>query len=260
MEGIKLAVDFSVYEQGRKRPEYTINSDLKGEVSLKDFLEFTRANLIIIADTVLREEQAQGFDKDPVVAVDGRVGKSVADVNPLGSIEFTSRANMKDIVMETYQAIQYRSPVLEGRYKSSNFVFLNGTQVATDSATLESWINGNPSFQDKDLIRFVNIQPYARKLERLGVTGQRQKSRTVKTKNRKSGETRIRTLQPNGAYYLTARSIRAKYKRNSTIIFTFISGTALGIDGSFKQTKRGKPGRPYVYPCILISVAESGVL
>ncbi len=247
-----------VEESGRRRPEYVLDTDLNGEITLKDFLEFTKSTLIITANEVLREEQNSGFDKNPVVTVDGNPSKSVASVHPLGQIEFTKRADMREVLMETYQGILGRSPVLTGRYKSSHYVFLNGTQVANSLSSLESWINSNPVFEDKDLIRFVNIQPYGRKLERLGVTAQRQQSRTVRSRDKKRAAEGHRVLAPNGTYFLTARAIRAKYKRNSLIKFTFISGSSLGISGSFKVGRGGKPGRAYLYPTIIISVREGG--
>lgn len=259
---MKFEVDFSVYENGRRAPEYTLDSDLNGEVSLADFLEFTKASLIVTADTILREEQSNGFDKDPVVTVDGRTGKSPANVNPFGTIEFTSRVNVTDMLLETYEGILGRSPVLTGRYKSSHLVFLNGKQVASDLASLQAWVATNPEFSEKDLVRFVNIQPYGRKLERLGVTAQRQQARTSRTKDKRSGEVRVRLRQPNGTYFLTARAIKSKYKRNSSVRFGFISGGNLGITGSFKSGRPGKnsAGRPYLYPSITIYLNERGML
>lgn len=260
MSNFNFTVDLSVTENGRKRPEYTLDTDATGEMSLMDFLEYVKAHLIVVSDSVLREEQANGFDRKPVVVVDGRAGKPVSSVSPFGKIEFVSKASMNEILLETYDGILGRSPVLTGLYKSSHYVFLNGKQVATDRPSLEAWLKTNPAFQENDLIRFVNIQPYARKLERLGVTNQRQKSRTVQKKDKRTGETKIRALQPNGTYFLTARAIRAKYKRNSVIKFTFISGGNLGLSGSFKSGRRGRnsSGRAYLYPTIVISVQESG--
>ena len=255
---MEFAVDIQVTESGRRRPEYTLNSDLDGKVSLQDFLEFTRASLIVIADEVLTEERAKGF-RPAVTLVDGSPSKPVHKVNPLGTIEFIAKAPMKDILLETYNGILGRSPVLTGDYKRSHYVFLNGRQVATDLASLEAWLNSNPTFEEKDLIRFVNIQPYARKLELLGVTGQRQQSRTVKSRNKNRAASGATYRVPNGTYFLTARSIRSKYKRNSIIRFSFISGQSLGITGSFKTGRKGKPGRPYLYPTITISVQESGI-
>ncbi len=234
-----------VTESGRRRPEYTLQSDINGEVTLKDFLEYTKQSLILIADNALTEERAKGFDKDPIVVIDGKANANPASVHPLGQIEFVSRVSMEQILLETYQGILTRSPIDTGRYVNSHYVFLNGTQVATSYETLRTWIRSNPEFQEKDLIRFVNIQPYARKLERHGITSSTAvvRSRSVKKTDKRSGQTKVLALQPNGAYFLTTRSIRSKYKRNSVIKFSFISGASLGISGSFKNSRGGKPGR-----------------
>lgn len=263
---MEFSVDVSVSESGRKRPEYTLNTDLDGSVTLVDLLEFLQTSLIVTADEVLSEEQAKGFDKNPVILVDGSSSKPLVNVSPLGTIEIVARADMDDIITDTYAGIVGRSPVKTGRYKSSNYVFLNGKQVATDTESLNAWLKTNPDFQDEDIVRFVNIQPYARKLERLGVTADKQVSRSVRrTKSfvvdgqKYSAADGVKLNQPNGVYFLVARSIRAKYKRNSIIKFSFITGENLGISGNFKIGRRGKPGRTYLYPTITISVQESGV-
>lgn len=255
---LSATVGLSVSENGRNKPEYTLDSDIGGEVSLADFLDFVKQTLIVTADTVLKEEQDAGFDPNPVIAVDGRVGVPVQNVKPYGNIDIVARADIGDIVLDTYQSILDKSPVLTGTYKSSNFVFVNGEQVATDLASLQAWVETDPVLSDKDLIRFVNIEPYARKLERLGVTIDHQQSRTVNKKNKRTGRS-ISVGVPNGTYYITARNIRSKYRRNSIIQFEFISGTSLGITGNFRA-RRGKPGRAYLYPSIVISVQESGTL
>ena len=256
-----FAVDISVTESGRKRPEYTLNSDLNGEITLQDLLEATKQALIITADQILKEEQALGFDKDPILVVDGRKNKPIQNVSPLGQIEFTSRQNMTEIVLETYNALLYRSKVLTGAYKSSHFVFLNGIQVATDLSSLDSWLKTNPQFKNSDTIRFVNIQPYARKLERYGITAQRSKVSRRDPGGKKSPTGKLVAI-PNGTYYLTARAIRSKYKRNSIIKFAFLPGTSLGLSGSFSGGRKGKnsSGRPYLYPSISISVQERGTI
>ncbi len=259
-------VDISVSENGRKKPEYTLKSDLDGNVTLAEYIEFMKGVLVITADIVLKEEQARGFDKNPVITIDGTPGKPVKDVLPFGTIDITRRADMKDIILETYNGILSRSPVDTGKYKAHNYVFLNGQQVATDLASLTSWIAGNPKFEDKDYVNFVNIEPYARKLERLGVTADRQQSRRVRSRDKKLAAVGVRVLAPNGAYYLTWRSIRAKYKRNSVIDFRFLPGSRLGFTDPTKQhhfkTKRhpSEKSRTYLYPTIVISVQESGVL
>lgn len=263
-------LSYSVTEKGRKKPEYQLNTDLAGEVTLADFLAFTQQSLVLIAGEVFSEEKDMGFDPNPIIAVDGSTSKPVEDVSPLGTIEITARADMSTIITDTYNAIMTRSPVLTGKYRESNFIFLNGQQVATGVSSLNTWLATNPAFKDSDVIRFVNIQPYGRKLERLGVTSDRQKSRTVqRTKSFAVDGQKYRANdganlnQPNGVYYLTARSIRAKYKRNSIIAFSFIAGSSLGLTASFspdtRGKRKGKPGRTYLYPTITISVQENGI-
>ena len=255
-----LLAGIEVKESGRSSPGYSINSDLKGEVTLKELLEFTKSSLIVIANQSLREEQSKGFDKSPIVVVDGNASKDVANVHPLGKIEFISKANMSAILLETYNSILGRSPVLFGVYKKSNLVLWNNKVVASDLASLNSWLLSNPKFNENDLIKFVNVQPYARKLERLGVTIDRMKTRTVSRKDRKSGKVRQRLLQPNGTYFLTARAIRAKYKFNSIIKFTFIAGGELGLAAKFKTSRRpSEKLRAYIYPAIVISVQQGGL-
>lgn len=257
---MEMHVNITVTQNGRRAPQFDLNGrDLNGSLSLAELIAYTKQVLLVTTDTVLKEEQALGFDKKPVFIVDGSASKNVFNVNPFGKIEIIARVDLNDVVLATYQGILDRSPVLHGVYKSSNFVFFKGQQVATDLPSLQAWLASGPDFKDTDNIRFVNIEPYARKLERQGITsntqGLNQSERGRRGKTRR-GNT---VLQPNGSYYLTARSIRTKYKRNSIIRFEFISGTQLGITGSFGP-KRGKPGRAYLYPSILISVQESGTL
>lgn len=253
----KFEVSLSVTEGGRRRPEYTLDSDLHGEVTLQDLLEWTKATLIVTADEVLKEEQDRGFDKAPILLVDGKKAKSPINVSPLGQIEFIARQNFKDILIEAYIAILGRSKVLTGRYKQSHYVFHNGTQVGNSPSTLKAWLDTNPEFKNNDTIRIVNIQPYARRLEMLGVTAQRSKQASNKNKV-SSNYVRV----PNGVYQLTARAIRSKYKQNSIIRFAFLSGSELGLAGSFKKGRSGKgsKGRPYLYPSLVFTVNERGLL
>ncbi len=264
---MKLSVDFKVEEGGKKSPLYTLESDLNGEVSLADFLAFTKQSLVVIADQVLKEEQANGFDKTPVVIVDGKSGQVVTDVSPLGSIEFVARSDMKEIILTTYKNLLEKSPIWTGEYRAAHHVFLNGVEVAGDLASLTTWLATGPQFSERDLIRFVNSQPYARKLERYGVTQQRTKNRSATTKRKNKG-TVTRVNQPNGVYYLTTRAIRTRFKKNSIIRFEFVSGAGIDftdrhnkVNRKFKTGKNKKSiGRAYLYPSIVISVQESGVL
>lgn len=248
-------VELSVEENGKKAPKYTLETDLYGEVTLMDLLEYMRSALIITADFVLKEEQALGFDKKPLTLVDGSELKPIESVKPFGKIEHIAKTNLADIVLAAYASISQRSPVFTGRYKSSNFVFLNNTQIATDQASLEAWINSSPTILDTDVIQFVNIQPYARKLERQGVRAGKEGGNIGRTRQRK-GRRGNAILLPNGAYFLTARVIASKYK-NVRVKFNFIPGTQISVVGSFQKAVRGS-GRPYLYPSVSISVKKGG--
>lgn len=261
MAGPTFSVNISVEESGKKRPEYTLNSDLSGEITLQDLLNFTKDSLIITADQFLKEEQSAGFDKNPVALVDGRRTKNIGSVNPLGQVEFVARQEFGQIILDAYQGLLDRSKVLTGTYKASHYVFHNGKQVAIDLAGIKSWLATSPEFKNGDTVRIVNIQPYARRLERLGVTAQRSKPRQEKSGPRQKGQSVV-FAAPNGAYQLTARSIRSKYKQNALIKFSFLPGSSIGLSGTFKNGRRGRnsKGRPYLYPTLIFTVQEQGIL
>jgi hypothetical protein len=255
---MNFKVEVKVVESGKNAPNYSLDKDLNGETTLQSLLQFTKSALISIADQVLFEEQAKGFDKDPIVLVDGKQGKPIFNVNPLGKIEFLSRVtreSLDKLIKDTYESILSRSPVDTGKYISSHYVFINGTQVASDLLSLNSWLATKPDIGPKDLIRFVNIQPYARKLERLGVTAQRQQSRTVKSRDKRQ-RSGARILAPNGAYFLAFRSVKRKYKNSAGIKFSFIPGSYMGLTASFATAGSGAKKSTYLYPSISFLIRD----
>lgn len=262
-----FSVDIQVTENGRRRPEYTLDTDLDGDLTLQELLAFTKSALIITADQILKEEQDNGFDKQPVLLVDGRRSKAPSDVSPLGSIQFVARQPFGDILLAAYQGLLDRSKVLTGKYKASHYVFQNGKQVASDLPSLQSWLAGSPEFEDRDTIRIVNIQPYGRRLELLGVSAQRSNPRTRDKGSRKKVVTGTLVKIPNGAYQLTARALISKYKQNVLIKFAFIAGNELGLSGSFHGKKNSKvrsrknsAGRPYLYPSLVFTIQQRGIV
>jgi hypothetical protein len=259
-QAFKIDVFLKVEQNGRNAPEFNLDSDLDGEITLKDLLDFTKESLIVFADEALREEQSLGFDKTPVIVVDGKPGLSPRYVHPLGQIEFVARQNFLDILIDAYQGLLDRSKVYTGKYKASHYVFLNGQQVATSMSSLRVWIKNNPELKNNDVIRIINIQPYARRLERLGVTAQRSRPRR-REKRKKGAGTGVFFNVPNGAYQLTFRSLQSKYKRNVSIKFSFISGGELGLSGSFKSGRAGRnsAGRPYLYPSLVFKIEPGGL-
>ncbi len=289
---VKFDVTFQASEDGRNAPQYTLDTNLGGELTLESLFRFMKQALITTARVVLDEELASGFDKNYRTVVDNRYNKSINDVHPLGKIDFVARQDMKEIILDTYNAILERSPVgsgtyyshhAPGLYKKSHFVYYNGSLVATDLPGLASWVESFKDFKERDYIRFVNVQPYARKLERLGVTAGNGKFNSASVRTQKSRDSRGRSgthiLAPNGAYFLASRAIRRKYKRNSVIAFKFISGSGefLNVPGQFKTGaggarktgtrlnyhgrggKRVTGGRHYLYPSITISVDSKGI-
>lgn len=257
---MKVSVEMYVQEKGvvNESRGYLRDSDIE----LEDLLKWTKSQLIIISDQVLEEEQAMGFDKDPIMLVDGRKSKNIMNVSPLGKVEFLARQNLTEIILEAYENLLKRSKVLTGLYKASHYVFLNGMQVATDLRTLTMWLDSNPVFKDNDTVRIVNIQPYGRRLELLGVTAQRTQNRKSDiSKKRGSGKPAGTFVKvPNGAYQLTARAMRGKYKNNVSIRFTFLPGSSMGLSGSFKNGRKKSKGRPYLYPTLVFNVSGRGLL
>lgn len=258
-----FSVTIEVTESGRKAPQWSLDNDLNGQATLAEILAFTKESLIVISDTALKEEQARGFDRKPRLLVDNSSSKQVSQVSPLGSIEYVARQSARSILMFAYKAILERSKVVTGEYLRSNVVTYNGFQVATDMASFEVWLAANENFRDEDIVRFVNTAPYARKLERFGVTAQRTRAKVVKKDKRRNTVFRNTMQVPNGVYALAYRAIKGKFKANSSVRFEILPGNLLGIGSGFDGKRRvfanghGK-GRPYLYPTISIKLAEIG--
>lgn len=265
-----FGVEVYGYEKnGRGKATKTLfESDMDGRVTLQELLQFTKQALLTIAVDALNEEQRKGFDKEPRVLVDGSGNKRLKDVNPLGKIQFVTRQNFSQIILDTYIAIQSRSPSVTGEFFRGNVVTYNGREIARTMPQLEAWMKeiekDGFSFRPSDRIRFINVVPYARKLENLGVTKGRTKPRVDQKQRKRSSPGYVAV--PNGVYSLAVRAIKRKYKGNSNIKFTFLPGESLGITGSDRDEKTGKPrrrtfkkdGRPYLYPTITITALEDG--
>jgi len=256
MEAITFRVKTEIKSRG-KPTKFSVNNDLNGELTLEELVKLMRRTLITVSHDLLKKRQAQGFEKDPVTIVDNRLNKPILQVKPFGKIEFKKRVKSLEIIVFAYKEVLKRSPVESGNYRSSHFVFLNGTRIASTLSELLAWEKTNPKIERNDFIRIVNSAPYARRLERLGVT--RQRTRRVRIKNKRtnsSGRVRSPTsLKPNGVYFLSTRAAKRKYKGNVSIYFGFIPGSLLGLTAMFKGggTSKRKP-RTYLYPTIKIYI------
>lgn len=130
--------------------------DLHGAAA--DIAKDIKALTISVAKSVLAEEQARGFPKDPRVIVDRRkYDAPVESVKPFGRIEFVSRADMGEVAEWIWRRLVEKSPYDTGRYSDSHIIMINGVQV-----TKTNWVGLGP----KDVVQIVNAQPYARKIER----------------------------------------------------------------------------------------------
>lgn len=268
---VTRSIEMTVYEKGKKAPKYSIDSDLNGEMSLQDFLEYSRSVIVSVAKDVLSDSQSKGFDKDPVVIVDGKYGRKEESVKPLGSIDYVSKKSASDILIFAYEAILERTKRVTGRYGRNNIVVFNGNQVANDKESMRAWIGTSPKFKDRDRIRFINTAPYANKLELDGVTkgSVGTSGRTVIPKTDKKGRPKpgAGMRKPNGVYTLALRAIRHKYRGNSIIKYEQVLGSEMGLtspvrgSGVGRVRQKGKSaGRTYVYPSILIYIKEGGIL
>ena len=267
MAKANIGIEFSIKESGKRVPMYDVNSDLREDFTYQELLTYTKTALIDISANALREEQAKGFDKNPVLLVDGKANRKTSDVNPLGRIEYIARQNVKEILLAIYREILNKSPAVTGAYKESNVVTFNGVQVANDWQEFNSFLD-TYQFNPKDKVRFVNTQPYARKLERLGVTAGKTtpKFRNAKPHEKKKGGTTYRV--PNGVYVLTANNVKRKYGKNTYITYELVSGDQIGLVDEPRSkgkkvyrsyVKGATPGKPYFYPSILVYFIESGL-
>lgn len=257
MGAVNFSVNYSVKDSGKNATGYDLNSDLDGKTTLADLLIFTKKALITISTDALKEEQDKGFDKQPTLIVDNKFNRKVDDVNPLGKIEYVARVEFKEMIMETYRKILFHSKVVTGRYISGNVVTYNGKQVANNMPSLEAWLKTKSTFSPKDIVRFVNYEPYARKLETLGVTRQKSKPKKVIRKKKRG---RKQVTLPNGAYAMAYASIKRRFKKNSFIAFDLMPGNKLGITGPGTTFKTAPwTGQPYIYPTIIIRAVEAGL-
>ena len=238
----------------------TLDGDIQGKATLGQLLEFTKKSLIKIAKEALEEEQARGFDKSPVTVVDRSTTKTIEQVSPLGRIQFFTRADIGDLLIEAYDTVLRLSKVVSGEYYDSHQVIHNNKVVASTRGQLAAYLKIADT-KPGDYWAIANSTPYARRLETLGVSalGSNPKRKEKKYRNRRRGGGKIRiTKPPNGAYQLSYQSLKATMGQFVLIRFKFVPGSELGLTGSFTTGTRNQIGRPYLYPVITIADIKGG--
>lgn len=251
-----MTLSYEIIDKGKNPIQYSIDNPPSEQMEFAQLLQFTKNALITVAQDALAEEQGRGFDKTPVTVVDNKINAPIQNVKPFGKIDFVARGVLKEVLLDTYRQILFNSKVVTGRYFAGNVVTLNGVQIASTMTQLEIFLRRNTQFKDNDKFRFINVEPYARKLENLGITKFR---RTRKIVTRKKKKSKVQVTLPNGVYALTFANVKRKFKTTAFIDFDILPGPLLGIIdyGKFKTGSKRQIGRPYLYPSILIMAVQA---
>lgn len=236
---------------------------------LEDMLKDIKQFMIEISKEVLTEEQGRGFDKNPTTLVDGRK-KPVSSVNYLGKIEHIASQNIDVMVKDVYSMIQEKSKVVTGLYKSLNYVLLDNKIIATNEGELTTFFESPPLFFPGSRITFVNIAPYAQRMELQGVTKGRVSMKVGKSRDKREERKGVMVRKPNGVYALSSRAAKRKYGKLARVKFELLPSDYLGftrpIPPNSKQKFRATfdpNGRYnagfYILPTISIIIGESGI-
>jgi len=147
--------------------------------------------------------------------VDGVKGRSEDEVKLYGVISYLF-SHAADVAAWIYEQLLRRSPVGPaegGHYRDDHRILVNGAEVAD--------LRG---VKAGDEIAFVNLRPYARKLE-LGSSMQ----------------------APNGIYQVTAKDARTRFRNGPVIEFTYRGFSGVAVDRSKAGNKAAVR-----YPTIII--------
>ena len=257
--------------------------DFSGDVTFQDFAEFVRQSVIRISYDALKEEQQKGRFLKPSILVDNQK-KPIEQVNYFGEVLIAERLSTADILTPVYENILIRSPKGQsGTYAAFNIILLNDVEIARTMTELQNWIKANPAgLKTGDKIRFLNLTPYASKLERNNiVAGGGKGIRTVHTRSKRPIHKGIQVRVPNGAYVLAHRASQRYLKGNVKSKFEFINGRYINAAPKPRQTVGPNNGAIrdlrvtfsnraknvfgnkikgfYVYPSILLTVTEDSI-
>jgi hypothetical protein len=137
-------------------------------------------------EAIKQNMQATGSRPEVTTYVDGRKGAPLASVKPDGTILFEFDV-LTDLFLWIANQLIKHSPVLTGRYRASHQFYADGLAVdpAGDVPDAEEYV-------------FLNLQPYARKIER-GLSPQ----------------------APDGVYQVLAKMARARFGNVARIAFGY---------------------------------------
>jgi hypothetical protein len=178
--------------------------DLSPQARSTELAEFAKEAL---AEAVQQNERALGHIPPHETFVDGSPGRSVDTVAPDGTIVFEFEL-LTDLFAWVHDQLVTHSPVRSGRYSKSHLFYADDTEID---------ITGQIP-QASEYV-FVNVQPYARKIER--------------------GES---PSAPEGVYEAVATLARQRFGNVARIRFEYrvpVGGTALEAwAGRTRQSRR----------------------
>jgi hypothetical protein len=213
-------------------------------VKIEDWI---RRKHIEIAERVLVQQVAKGFDREPVVITDGQPRRDYRQVKPFGKIEFVRRTEVADAVTWALARLRQLSPVGPpegGHYRDDHIVLVNGQQVTGDlRAALMAVRPG------EDRVQIVNPRPYARKIE--GATA----SRRTKRQKRRALSRQAR----GGVYRVVLRELVQRFSRTLFFDFKYVQlNTGLRVWGRQGGSSSRRVLRNQVFPCIQIFKNSGG--
>lgn len=243
--------------------KWDLKNDANGKLSLKRLVTFVNGVLVRVTNEVLKEELNRGFPTEYVEITDGVVGKPYVDVDitKRGTIEITAQESIEDLVKFIYETVTGKSKIVTGRYEDSNIMLYNRSEVASTTSEALKWAR-TARIKQGDTIQFLNFQPYARRLERMGVTAQKSRPKLGKVRNSKKNRASTRVgFKPNGVYYLTSLLARKKFSKGvGKIKFEFITGeTSISNASDISRNTFAGDGRKYLYPSIIVVFDTRGL-
>lgn len=128
-----------------------ISQDLSPAAQSKVFADYARQQ---IDDARVQNRKVLGREPRMTLTVDGREGGRLESVKPNGVVKAEFHL-INDVLMWIRDQLERHSPVKSGRYRKSHALTADGTEVADGQ-------NIPPASE----YVFINLQPYARKIER----------------------------------------------------------------------------------------------
>lgn len=249
----------------RRKRQWTLDGDINGRITLDQYVALVEQFIFRTSQNVLQEELRKGFPEDYVEITDGKLGKPAreVDIRRRGSIEYNAGQTVTELVNFIFQQLKLRSPVQTGRYERSHIILLNGKEVADNLPEALQWAN-SVNLNQGDTIEFINVQPYSRKLERLGVTSQNRRPRIRKASRRSRAMGYNRVAKPNGVYFLTAQLAKKTFGKAANLKFEYRQGESIlgskarSFGAKSSRTTFKRDGRPYLYPTIIVRVDKQG--